>query len=100
MILQRGKPVPVFGTATPGEKVAVKFHGQALTTAADAHGAWLLNLAAMNAAANYAWANRQVLTYHVREAFEEVLGGKVRVIRERVEATNIGEMVGFSAKGR
>lgn len=35
-------------------------------------------LAAMNAAANYAWANRQVLTHHAREAFEEVLGGKVR----------------------
>ncbi len=35
-------------------------------------------LAAMNCAANYAWANRQVLTYRVREAFEEVLGGKVR----------------------
>lgn len=35
-------------------------------------------LAAMNCAANYAWANRQVLTYRVREAFEEVLAGKVR----------------------
>jgi tRNA-splicing ligase RtcB (3'-phosphate/5'-hydroxy nucleic acid ligase) len=34
-------------------------------------------LAAMNCAANYAWANRQVLTYHARAAFEEVLGGKV-----------------------
>jgi tRNA-splicing ligase RtcB (3'-phosphate/5'-hydroxy nucleic acid ligase) len=34
-------------------------------------------LAAMNCAANYAWANRQVLTYHAREAFEEVLGGVV-----------------------
>jgi tRNA-splicing ligase RtcB len=34
-------------------------------------------LAAMNCAANYAWANRQVLTYHAREAFEEVLGGHV-----------------------
>ncbi len=33
-------------------------------------------LAGMNAAANYAWANRQVLTYHAREAFEEVLKGK------------------------
>jgi tRNA-splicing ligase RtcB len=33
-------------------------------------------IAAMNCAANYAWANRQVLTYHAREAFEEVLGGK------------------------
>jgi tRNA-splicing ligase RtcB len=35
-------------------------------------------LAAMNCAANYAWANRQVLTYHARAAFEEVLAGKVR----------------------
>jgi tRNA-splicing ligase RtcB len=35
-------------------------------------------LAAMNCAANYAWANRQVLTHQIREAFEEVLGGKVR----------------------
>jgi tRNA-splicing ligase RtcB (3'-phosphate/5'-hydroxy nucleic acid ligase) len=34
-------------------------------------------LAAMNCAANYAWANRQVLTYLAREAFEEVLGGHV-----------------------
>ena len=35
-------------------------------------------LAAMNSAANYAWANRQVLTYRIRLAFEEVLRGKVR----------------------
>ena len=35
-------------------------------------------LAAMNCAANFAWANRQVLTYHIREAFEEVLRGCVR----------------------
>jgi tRNA-splicing ligase RtcB (3'-phosphate/5'-hydroxy nucleic acid ligase) len=34
-------------------------------------------LGAMNAAANYAWANRQVLTYRAREAFEEVLAGHV-----------------------
>ena len=34
-------------------------------------------LSAMNCAANYAWANRQVLTYRTREAFAEVLGGKV-----------------------
>ena len=30
----------------------------------------------MNCAANYAWANRQVLTYRAREAFEEVLRGQ------------------------
>ncbi len=29
-------------------------------------------ISAMNAAANYAWVNRQVITYYVREAFEEI----------------------------
>ncbi len=35
-------------------------------------------LAAMRSAANYAFANRQVLAYHARQAFEEVLAGKVK----------------------
>jgi tRNA-splicing ligase RtcB len=35
-------------------------------------------LAAMKAAANYAFANRQVLTHHIRRSFEEVLAGKVK----------------------
>ncbi len=34
-------------------------------------------LAAMKAAANYAFANRQVLTFHIRRTFENVLAGKV-----------------------
>ncbi len=35
-------------------------------------------IAAMAAAANYAWTNRQVLAHQAREAFEEVLAGRVR----------------------
>ncbi len=35
-------------------------------------------LAAMKAAANYAFANRQVLTYHIRRSLEGVLAGKVK----------------------
>jgi tRNA-splicing ligase RtcB len=34
-------------------------------------------LAAMKAAANYAFANRQVLAHHIRRSFERVLAGKV-----------------------
>ncbi len=34
-------------------------------------------LAAMKAAANYAFANRQVLAHHIRRSFEQVLAGKV-----------------------
>jgi len=35
-------------------------------------------LAAMKAAANYAFANRQVLTHHIRRSFETALAGKVK----------------------
>jgi tRNA-splicing ligase RtcB (3'-phosphate/5'-hydroxy nucleic acid ligase) len=35
-------------------------------------------LAAMACAANYAFANRQILAHHARQAFEEVLCGRVR----------------------
>lgn len=34
-------------------------------------------LAAMKAAANYAFVNRQVLTHHIRRSFEAVIAGKV-----------------------
>jgi len=34
-------------------------------------------LAAMQAAANYAFVNRQVLTFHIRRSFEQALAGKV-----------------------
>jgi tRNA-splicing ligase RtcB len=34
-------------------------------------------LAGMKAAANYGFTNRQVLTYHIRRSFEQVLAGKV-----------------------
>lgn len=34
-------------------------------------------LAAMKAAANYAFVNRQVLTFHIRRSFEQTLAGKV-----------------------
>ena len=35
-------------------------------------------LGAMRSAANYAFANRQVLAYHARQAFEDVLAGKIK----------------------
>ena len=45
MVLQRGIPVPVFGTATPGASVEVKFSGQTVSTVADPSGHWTCKLA-------------------------------------------------------
>jgi tRNA-splicing ligase RtcB len=35
-------------------------------------------VSAMNAAANFAFANRQLLAYHARQAFEETLAGRIK----------------------
>lgn len=44
MVLQRGKPVPVWGTASAGEKVVVSFNGQEKMTQADTGGVWRVKL--------------------------------------------------------
>lgn len=44
MILQRDLPVPVWGHATPGEIVSVRFAGQAHRVKADASGFWRIAL--------------------------------------------------------
>ena len=49
MVLQREKPVAVWGTADPDERVAVSFAGQVVETTADAKGEWRVNLKPMPA---------------------------------------------------
>lgn len=52
MILQQAMPVPVWGTAAPGEKVTVSFAGQQKTATADAEGKWRVTLDALPASKN------------------------------------------------
>ena len=47
MILQRDMPVPVYGTAEPGEKVTVAFSGKEKSVVADKDGNWSVKLDAM-----------------------------------------------------
>ncbi|TDH24210.1 sialate O-acetylesterase [Segetibacter sp. 3557_3] len=49
MVLQRNKPLPVWGWTTPGEQVNVSFAGQQQTTKSDTAGYWKVTLAPMNA---------------------------------------------------
>jgi len=49
MVLQRGKPVAVWGWAAPGEKVTVSFAGQQATATAGADRAWQVTLEPMPA---------------------------------------------------
>jgi sialate O-acetylesterase len=45
MVLQSGMQVPIWGTAAPGEKVTVKFHGQTKSETTSADGKWMVRLA-------------------------------------------------------
>jgi sialate O-acetylesterase len=49
MVLQRDKPVSIWGWADPGEKVTVSFAGQTKTATADKDRAWRVMCAAMPA---------------------------------------------------
>lgn len=49
MVLQRDRPVPVWGKASPGEGVTVSFGGQTLHATADGKGMWRVTLAPMKA---------------------------------------------------
>ncbi|WP_201983908.1 sialate O-acetylesterase [Hymenobacter rubidus] len=51
MVLQREKPVPIWGMAAPGETVTVQFAGQHPSTKADAAGKWQVLLKPLQASA-------------------------------------------------
>ena len=44
MVLQRNKPIPVWGKADPQEQVTVTFRKKTYTTTADANGQWRIDL--------------------------------------------------------
>jgi sialate O-acetylesterase len=48
-VLQRDKPIPVWGTAGAGEKVSVAFAGHTAATTTDAAGKWRVSLPALPA---------------------------------------------------
>jgi sialate O-acetylesterase len=73
MVLQRDIPVPVWGTADPGETVTVTFDGQSRSTAAGADGKWMVRLHKLKAGGPYEMEirGRNAITFH------DVLVGEV-----------------------
>lgn len=53
-VVQRDRPLPVFGTAKPGETVTASFAGQTLTAKAGPDGAWRVDFPATPAGGPYA----------------------------------------------
>jgi sialate O-acetylesterase len=53
MILQRGKPIKIWGKAAAGEKVALQFIGKTFKTKAGTDGNWMIQLPAQQAGGPY-----------------------------------------------
>ncbi len=75
MVLQRDMPVPVWGTADAGAKVAVEFAGQKKTAVADLDGKWKVVLDPL--AASFEPRALQVSGFKSQVAFSDVLVGEV-----------------------
>ncbi len=73
MVLQRDKPVSVWGTAEPGEKVTIALAGQTKTATADGQGNWSLRLDAIQAGGPHQLTVRAANTLTI----EDVLVGEV-----------------------
>jgi sialate O-acetylesterase len=74
MVLQRDKPVPVWGKANAGEKVTVTFAGQSKSAVTDKGGHWRVTLDAMPANAK---PQDMVIAGKDRVVFQNILVGEV-----------------------
>lgn len=72
-VLQQGRPVPVWGTAAPGEAVSVSYQGQQHDTTADARGDWSVCLEPLHAGQ----AGKLEIKGKNTLSFEDVVAGEV-----------------------
>lgn len=73
-VLQRDKPVPIWGRATPGERLTITFAGQTRHATAGRDGGWLAFLDAMPASTAGA---ELVVTGKTRVVVQDVVVGEV-----------------------
>jgi sialate O-acetylesterase len=75
MILQQGIPIPVWGWASPGEKVSVTFNEKTVTTKTSRDGKWKVTLQPMN----YGGPYKMVVKGKNLRTIENILIGEVWV---------------------
>ena len=75
MVLQKGMAIPVWGWATPGEKVTVTIDQSSMSATADKEGKWNVKLPAMN----YGGPYQLTIQGKTNLSFENVMIGEVWV---------------------
>lgn len=94
MILQRDRPVPVWGWASPGEEVTVAFAGQQATAVSRSDGRWEATLSPLDAA-----SGGRPLTIRASSgasrSFRDVVVGEVWILAGQSNmGWNVGQSVG------
>ena len=74
MVLQRGKPIPVWGKAAPGQQVTVRWNKRSYTTTANDQGCWRIDLPKTKAGGPY---TMEVTSDSQSVSFSDVLVGDV-----------------------
>lgn len=75
MVLQRAMPLPIHGTAEPGERVTISFAGKRAEATADADGRWLATLPPLEASREP--RELVIAGEEHRVVLEDVLAGEV-----------------------
>jgi sialate O-acetylesterase len=106
MVLQSGMPAPVWGWATPGQKVTVKIAAQEKTAQADASGKWRVKLDPLKAgdalemtvefADSPSQEHGDKQPRHATLTFKNILAGEVWLCSGQ---SNMGTGVGSSING-
>jgi sialate O-acetylesterase len=73
MVLQRNKPIPLWGWGSPNEKITIRFNHQAKTVTTDLNGNWKVNLDKESAGGPYQLVLKGINTV----TFKNVLVGEV-----------------------
>jgi sialate O-acetylesterase len=76
MVLQRNQPLPIWGTASPGEDIGVQLGANSAKTKADDKGAWKVTLPAMKADGK---AHTLIVVGKNKIELEDILIGEVWV---------------------
>ncbi len=77
MVLQRGKPVPIWGKANAGEQVTVSWQKKQYAATADANGRWRVDLPKMKAGGPYTLEVKGEGVDEEELVFEDVMVGDV-----------------------
>ena len=77
MVLQRGKPIPIWGKADAGEQVVVSWQKKQYKATADANGRWRINLPKMKAGGPYTLEVKSEEVNSEKLVIEDVMVGDV-----------------------